>query len=236
MNIENVSTLKINQLTRSQYEREVAAGNIDVNAFYLTPDEYIDAYLDPVTNINLVGKIVTYCRDSVTESNRRYRLMAHIADQSPAWFENGLWIFEIIKDKADGICHITGTNGISTVTFTSDGNTFSERKFSNPLMITGCEYCTTEYYMGKAVWTALLNLGTHGPGRHEFEYDGISGVTKCIRNSNTPTLFADSETMTKYVFSVQTVALNNGNLFCRVVSGSDNSDTEVFVQVWYTKD
>jgi hypothetical protein len=39
---ENLSTLKIHKLTQTQYERELAAGNIDENALYLTPDEEID--------------------------------------------------------------------------------------------------------------------------------------------------------------------------------------------------
>ena len=39
---ENLSTLKIHKLTQEQYERELAAGNIDPNAIYLTPDEEID--------------------------------------------------------------------------------------------------------------------------------------------------------------------------------------------------
>ena len=36
---ENLSTLKIHKLTQAQYDRELAAGNIDENALYLTPDE-----------------------------------------------------------------------------------------------------------------------------------------------------------------------------------------------------
>ena len=36
---ENLSTLKIHKLTQAQYERELAAGRIDENALYLTPDE-----------------------------------------------------------------------------------------------------------------------------------------------------------------------------------------------------
>jgi hypothetical protein len=36
---ENLSTLKIHKLTKAQYERELAAGNIDENALYLTPDD-----------------------------------------------------------------------------------------------------------------------------------------------------------------------------------------------------
>lgn len=39
---ENLSTLKIHKLTQAQYDRELAAGRIDENALYLTPDEEID--------------------------------------------------------------------------------------------------------------------------------------------------------------------------------------------------
>jgi hypothetical protein len=38
---ENLSTLKIHKLTQAQYDRELAAGNIDETAIYLTPDEGI---------------------------------------------------------------------------------------------------------------------------------------------------------------------------------------------------
>lgn len=42
MQTENVSTLKIHILSQAQYDREVAAGNIDETALYLTPDEEVD--------------------------------------------------------------------------------------------------------------------------------------------------------------------------------------------------
>ena len=42
MIVENISTLKIHKLTQEQYDRELAAGNIDENAIYLTPDEGVD--------------------------------------------------------------------------------------------------------------------------------------------------------------------------------------------------
>lgn len=42
MTTENLSTLKIHKLTQEQYDRELAAGRIDENALYLTPDEEID--------------------------------------------------------------------------------------------------------------------------------------------------------------------------------------------------
>lgn len=39
---ENLSTLKIYNLTQEQYDRELADGNIDPNSLYLTPEEEID--------------------------------------------------------------------------------------------------------------------------------------------------------------------------------------------------
>ena len=36
--IENLSTLQIHKLTQAQYDRELAAGRIDNQALYLTPD------------------------------------------------------------------------------------------------------------------------------------------------------------------------------------------------------
>lgn len=38
---ENLSTLKIHKLTQEQYDRELAAGNINESALYLTPDKGI---------------------------------------------------------------------------------------------------------------------------------------------------------------------------------------------------
>lgn len=35
---ENLSTLKIHKLSQAQYERELAAGRIEENALYMTPD------------------------------------------------------------------------------------------------------------------------------------------------------------------------------------------------------
>lgn len=49
---ENVSTLKIHKLTQAQYDRELAAGNIDENALYLTPDkEAVPAYTYGTTDL-----------------------------------------------------------------------------------------------------------------------------------------------------------------------------------------
>lgn len=45
MKTTNVPTLKINKLTQAQYDRELANGNIDENALYMTPDESLNYYV-----------------------------------------------------------------------------------------------------------------------------------------------------------------------------------------------
>ena len=44
MQTNNLSTLKIHKLSRAQYDREKAAGNIDDTALYLTPDDDMNIY------------------------------------------------------------------------------------------------------------------------------------------------------------------------------------------------
>lgn len=38
MKTENISTLKINKLTQTQYDREIENGNVEENALYLIPE------------------------------------------------------------------------------------------------------------------------------------------------------------------------------------------------------
>ena len=65
MKTENLSTLKIHKLTKAQYDRELAAGNIDANALYLTPEDTTVAshthQISDVTNLqsSLDAKVPT---------------------------------------------------------------------------------------------------------------------------------------------------------------------------------
>lgn len=239
MNIENVSTLKIHRLAHAQYEREVAAGNVDETAIYMTPEKYLDEYLDSVSDLNLVGKLGVYCRDSVTEANRCYRLGAHLTDSSPVYFENGFWIFEIIKSEADGVCYITGTNGKNTVTFTSDGETVSEREFSNPLLVLGWEYRTTERYMGKAVYTKVINFGSLPNSEAKsvaFCTDGATAVSDVRLMLSSGFVFSSGYGKDRNTNVTAGINLDNTLYNVRVHTEADFSSLTAHAIVKYTKD
>jgi len=63
---ENLSALKIHKLTQAQYDRELAAGNIDDNALYLTPEEevYTESEIDNMEFIT-IGDIDEICSQFV---------------------------------------------------------------------------------------------------------------------------------------------------------------------------
>ena len=59
MQTTNVSTLKINKLSKEQYERELAAGNIDENALYLTPYDAAEDDLSDTAKQYIDSKIAS---------------------------------------------------------------------------------------------------------------------------------------------------------------------------------
>ena len=82
MKTENLSTLKIHNLTKEQYERELEAGHIDETAFYLTPDEDVTSVpkLDDNGVLHFVsaevegmvsaGDAVLYTEQSLTDEQK----------------------------------------------------------------------------------------------------------------------------------------------------------------------
>lgn len=66
----NLPTLKINKLTQAQYERELAAGNLDENALYLTPADDINSPSGsniPIVTTAGTGAAYTVTVDGLTE-------------------------------------------------------------------------------------------------------------------------------------------------------------------------
>ena len=70
---ENLSTLKIHKLTQAQYNRELAAGNIDETALYLTPDEeyYTKSEIDNMEFIT-IDAIDNICQQAIVPTSVVY--------------------------------------------------------------------------------------------------------------------------------------------------------------------
>lgn len=101
---ENVSTLKIHKLTQEQYDRELAAGNIDETALYLTPDSGIHIASktgeSPVLNDSVAGglKIDRICGGSKQETTSGKQLFdastaiaGYINPSDGTVYANGAW-------------------------------------------------------------------------------------------------------------------------------------------------
>ena len=81
---ENLQTLKIIKLTQEQYDRESAAGNLDVNALYLTPDEEIDLSSFGITaTANELNKL-----DGVTATTDELNYVSGVTSNIQAQLDN----------------------------------------------------------------------------------------------------------------------------------------------------
>lgn len=88
---ENVSTLKIHKLTQAQYNRELAAGNIDANALYFTPEEEIDlnslGITATATELNYVDGVTSNVQ---TQLNNKMDLTSAQTASGVKTFTNGI--------------------------------------------------------------------------------------------------------------------------------------------------
>ena len=91
MNTENLSTLKIHKLTQEQYDRELAAGRIDPNALYLTPDKEVDMSI--YATESYVNDAIVGIKDGMeAELNTKLEIVEHDAysaitlPQSKNWY------------------------------------------------------------------------------------------------------------------------------------------------------
>lgn len=88
---ENLSTLKIHKLTQEQYDREFAAGRIDPNALYLTPDEN---NADNILDIKHGGTGVNSIVDTVYEKPRYRASSLHSSETKPSNNGTICWVYE----------------------------------------------------------------------------------------------------------------------------------------------
>jgi hypothetical protein len=113
---ENLSTLKIHKLTQAQYNRELAAGNIDPSALYLTPDTVIS--VDATLSIAGAPADSKAVGDAISQLsiNKIGITNGTITLAQGDWYlgDDGLYH----NDENDGTC--TGVTADATVIVTPD--------------------------------------------------------------------------------------------------------------------
>ena len=107
MRTENISTLKIHKLTKEQYERELASGNIDETALYLTPDEDVD-----LSNYATIEQLETKA-DASHSHDSKYDTLG---SASTALSNAKSYTDEIAKTKVNAV----SGKGLSTNDYTTD--------------------------------------------------------------------------------------------------------------------
>lgn len=90
---ENVPMLKIHRLTQAQYDRELECGNLDEDAWYLTPSELLDiehggtgatTVEDALSNlsIGLLSNLKTNAKTSIVDAiNELYDMLSSITNK-----------------------------------------------------------------------------------------------------------------------------------------------------------
>lgn len=134
--------------------------------------------------------------------------------------------------------------GIKAQAVRMGSGTWGDWDFENPPMYFGVEYRTTERWNGKAVWTALINLGQLTTGKLTVD-TGIE-VTNVIRHNGTatgswskvslPSLYT-LDTIDSWGQWIGTNISNNGTVSLTAYRGSDyGAEATIYCQLWYTKD
>ncbi|MBQ2785918.1 MAG: collagen-like protein [Oscillospiraceae bacterium] len=160
-------------------------------------------------------------------------------------WNNGMFSFMRVDGLGDGVFvqtvwnyHIDNAGQCMTRYCTE------EWEWVNPPMVPGVEYRTTERWNGKAVWTALINLGQLTTGKLKVD-TGIK-VTNLIQHSGTatgswskvslPSLYT-LDTIDSWGQWIGTDTSNNGTVELTAYRGSSySSAATIYCQLWYTKD
>jgi hypothetical protein len=90
---EVLSTLKIHKLTQAEYDQQLAAGTIDENALYLTPDEeldlspyatkeYVDSEIATIPTPDVSGQIETHNTNPDAHEDIRALISSSVAQKS----------------------------------------------------------------------------------------------------------------------------------------------------------
>lgn len=111
-------------------------------------------------------------------------------------------------------------------------NTWYEWEYVNPPMREGVEYRTKERYLGKTVYTKLINFGALPNATKKTVQHGVdsSKVIRCVGQ------MSDGNSIPFHYTSTNWVEIYAGPQFVVILTGDNKSTMTAYAQIWYIKD
>lgn len=183
----NLETLKIHKLTKEQYERELAAGNIDANALYLTPEEDVDlSQYATKTEISEAQAALQLALDGKADSSHTHNylpLSGGTLTGSVSFNANsGAWARGLVyktKDGSSNLATIGALGDTDTLTYVYIGTSYVSANSPFKFYIADKKFNCT----GTGTFTNGIHFG--GESLTSYPYVYASGKTLYIRINNT---------------------------------------------------
>jgi hypothetical protein len=111
-------------------------------------------------------------------------------------------------------------------------NTWYEWECVNPPMREGVEYRTKERYLGKTVYTKLINFGAlPNATKKTVQHGAVSSkVIRCVGQ------MSDGNSIPFHYTSTNWVEIYAGPQFVVILTGDNKSTMTAYAQIWYIKD
>jgi hypothetical protein len=99
-------------------------------------------------------------------------------------------------------------------------------------MVEGEEYRTTERYLGKVVYTKLINFGALPNTTYKLVEHGAE-ATQVIRCAGQ---MSDSNSLPFHFSDTNWVEIYAGSQYVVILTGNDKTNRTARAQIWYVKD
>lgn len=112
------------------------------------------------------------------------------------------------------------------------GQFWREWECVNPPMLEGIEYRTKERYMGKVVYTKLVNFGSLPNTKDKLVPHGaqVKQVIRCVGQ------MSDGNSLPFHYDANNWVDIYAGNTYVVILTGDDKTYATAYAQMWYLKD
>ena len=245
---ENLSTFKIHKLTKTQYDRELEAGNLDERALYLTPDKVPTAEeVGAAPSGYGLGTGGVY-PSSVGLTNANIARSGFYRWDTEGQSDGFPFVYGTMivgargKDSASfqlAMCHAETYKGTMAARLYS-ANTEYAWEYLNPPMIVGVEYRTTLRHNGKVVYCKAISCGAlPSAGNRKVVATGTVAMTGvvghygyAVESNGNPIsfpIYASTGVIGYHVVGGEAAIY----IECE---GDGSSFTSSYIAVWYTKD